>query len=438
MTGVLFAAALAVSKPRATLSRIRPVLTGLLTAAVVTVALTGPALRTQFGGPLTQHGAVFPPGFFVNDLTGFVTPQRGLLFHTAASAAEASRYQGGAPEYLGYLGWPLIAALIAAAVISWRRPAARAAAVTAAILWLLSLGGQPLIAGHAVSGVYLPWHWIQGLPVAASALPDRLSILADGTAAVLLAFGVDEARARFAARRAPGSASSAAVPAVTAGAPEPAFGPSPARAAARTARRPRALILGAAALCCLPLVPRPLAAASTAPVPSGWSAVLTRLHLAAGTAVLPVPLSSNVLTLSMRWAAETGAPAAMIGGYFLGPAAGGKAAIDGQGPGPVAADLNRLWAAGLPPGSPYRGQAVAAGLLAAGPAGRVRGPAVPLDQTLGDVSAGLTSWQPGAIVADATAASPLGRVLIRLLGPPSAQAGEVTGWRLKSGPGTGQ
>ncbi len=154
--------------------------------------------------------------------------------------------------------------------------------------------------------------------------------------------------------------------------------------------------------------------------------------------MLAVPLSSNVLTLSMRWSAETGSPGAMIGGYFLGPGADGKAAIDGQGPGPVAADLNRLWAAGLPPDSPFRGEAVAAGLLTAGPSGRVRGPAVPLDQTLGNVSAGLTSWQPGAIVADATAASPLGRVLIRLLGPPSAQAGQVTGWRMKAGPGTGQ
>ncbi len=230
VTGVLFAAALAVSKPRAALSRIRPAATGLLTAVVVTVALTGSALRTQFGGPLGQHGAVFPPGFFVNDLTGFVTPQRALLFHTAASAAQAARYQGGLTEYLSYLGWPLIAALVAAAVISWRRPAARAAAVTAAVLWLLSLGGRPLIAGHPVSGVYLPWHWIQGLPVIASALPDRLSILADGTAAVLLALGVDEACARLAGLRASGGAAAGPAPTAT--------GPAPAGAEPEAAGRP--------------------------------------------------------------------------------------------------------------------------------------------------------------------------------------------------------
>ena len=90
-----------------------------MVAAGVTLALAGPALWTQFRGPLTQHGALFPADHYVNDLTGFVTAQSSLFFHTAASAATAARYQGGAAEYLAYLGWPLIIMLVLATLACW-------------------------------------------------------------------------------------------------------------------------------------------------------------------------------------------------------------------------------------------------------------------------------------------------------------------------------
>ena len=67
----------------------------------------------QFFGPLHQHGSPFTTDFFKNDLSGFVVPSSFLFFHTAGSAAEAARYQGELPEYLGYLGWPLLMVLAA-------------------------------------------------------------------------------------------------------------------------------------------------------------------------------------------------------------------------------------------------------------------------------------------------------------------------------------
>ena len=185
--------------------RIAPAATGLGVAAGVTLLLAGYALWVQFFGPLTQRGSSFTPDFYKNDLTGFVTPSGYLLFHTAASAAAAARYQGGPPEYLGYLGWPLIAVLAVVALACWRQPAVRATAVTLAVLELLSLGGHPLISGTPHAGVTLPWHWLEGLPVLGTALPDRLSIVADGVAAALLAFGIDRARAWSAGPRAAGA-----------------------------------------------------------------------------------------------------------------------------------------------------------------------------------------------------------------------------------------
>ena len=64
----------------------------------VTLATAGWALSVQFLGPLTQNSSPFLPDFYVNDLTGFVTPSGFLLFHTSASAAAAAAYRGQAPS----------------------------------------------------------------------------------------------------------------------------------------------------------------------------------------------------------------------------------------------------------------------------------------------------------------------------------------------------
>ena len=72
------------------------------------IVVCGYPLWVQFFGPLHQHGSAFTPDFFKNDLAGFVIPSRFLFFHTAGSAAAAASYQGGVPEYLAYLGWPLL------------------------------------------------------------------------------------------------------------------------------------------------------------------------------------------------------------------------------------------------------------------------------------------------------------------------------------------
>src|ERR1700683_219303 len=188
IAAVLLVAVLALGRPRAVPGRLRPAAAGFGVGAAVTLLLAGYALWVQFFGPLTQSGSSFTPDFFKNDLTGFVTPSQYLLFHTAASAAAAARYQGGAPEYLAYLGWPLIAVLAVATVACWRQPAVRATAVTLAVLELLSLGGHPLVGGTTAASVTLPWHWLESVPVLGSALPNRLSIVADGLAAALLAF----------------------------------------------------------------------------------------------------------------------------------------------------------------------------------------------------------------------------------------------------------
>jgi hypothetical protein len=372
---VLLVAVLALGRPRSVPGRCAVAAAGFGVAAVVMLLLAGYPLWVQFFGPLTQHGSSFTPDFYKNDLTGFVTPSGYLLFHTAASAAAAASYQGGAPEYLAYLGWPLIGVLAVAAVACWRQPAVRAAAVTLAVVELLSLGGHPLVGGTVQMGVTLPWHWLEGLPLIGTALPDRLSIVADGVAATLLAFAIDQVRAWSAARRARGRGA--------------------------RSRWLAPLAMAVAVVACLPLIPRPLPAASAPPVPAGWSAAFAALRLPAHARVLVVPVPTATLTSAMRWQADTGQPSSLAGGYFVGPAWNGQAYVEGNGVTATAGYLDRLWSGGPPGPAPARSQ----------------------------VQSDLNSWRPAAVVAVTRLNSPLGHYLVGLFGRPAIRSGSVLAWR---------
>jgi len=391
IAGLLMVAALATAQPRAALARWRPAASGLAVAAGVTLLLAGYPLWVQFFGPLTQSGSPFTPDFFKNDLAGFVTPSRYLLFHTSSSAAAAARYQGGVPEYLAFLGWPLIAVLAVGTLAFWRRPAVRAAAVTLAVLELLSLGGHPLVGGTVQPGITLPWHWLEGVPVFQAVLPNRLSIVADGATAALLAFCIDLARAKLASRNHSDAGGSEDGPGVGG------------RGRARgTVLLGKALVAAVAVAACLPLVPLPLPSAAAPALPAGWSAAFAALRLPPGARVLVVPVPTATLTDALRWQADTGQPASLIGGYFFGPAWNGQAYVDGNGPTATTRYLDALWSGGAAGAAP----------------------------AISQVRADLAAWRPSAVVAVTSLDSPLGRYLAQYFGRPGIQAGRVLAWRL--------
>ena len=212
----------------------------------------------------------------------------------------------------------------------------------------------------------LPWHYLQHLPVLSQVLPNRLAILADGAAAALLAFSLDRTR----------------------------------RALPDGARWRAGLVTGVAVLAVLPLVPRPYRAAPVSPVPSGWQAAFSRLRLAAGAPVLVVPVPYGRNTDPLRWQAETGDPGSLTGGYFIGPNSSGQAEEYGPGLPKIVPVLDSIWAGNrVPEPSP-------AGLRSA-----------------------IASWRPAAVVAVTNVASPLGYILVKVLGSPSFQTGRILAWR---------
>jgi hypothetical protein len=403
LAGILLLIVLAASRPRDMRRRIATLAGGLATAAGVLAVIAGYPLWVQFFGPLRQTGSPFTIDFFKNDLSGFVVPSSFMLFHTAGSAAEALRFQGQLPEYLGYLGWPLIVVLAAGTIRFWRRLPVRACAVAWAVLSVFSLGGTLLASGHEHGWIKLPWYWLQGLPVLSSVLPDRFSIVADGAAAALLAYCAD-----------------AAVPALAAFALSIPGRRLPALA---SGGRPAAVVMSCAVLAVLPIVPRPLPAAAATPVPPGWSAVFASLHLPNSATVLTVPVPMSTFTEPLRWQAGTGQPATLVGGYFMGPAWNGRAYTDGNGLSQAGRYLNFLWAesgAGLP-------ASLTGGVP---PSAHPGSPSYVPIEAVNDTRmlAQIAAWHVTAVVAVTVQNSVLGDYLTNLLGPPTVVVGDVMAW----------
>jgi hypothetical protein len=378
-TGVAVALMMAVamaSRPRAIVGRVRDTATGLAAGVGVAAAIAGYPLWVQFFGPLRQQSSPFPPDFYKSDLGSFVQPSAFMLLHTAGSAAFAGAAQGGLPEYLAYLGWPMLVVLALVAVRFWRLLPVRAAAVTFAVLAVFSLGGTLLAGGHEHEAIKLPWYWLQTLPVTGSVIPDRFSIIADGAVAAALAFGFDAARSKW-----PGARTGIAC-------------------------------LAAAAV--IPILPAPLPAAPASQVPAGWTAAFSALRLPASAHVLVVPIPVSSYTEPLRWTADTGQPASMVGGYFMGPTWTDTAATDGNGLSSEAMYLNQLWAE-------------SAGVRVA------RVATLPANQVYPDATqmrAQFAAWKLSAVVAVTSADSALGRSLTGLLGQPTERDGQVLAWRL--------
>jgi hypothetical protein len=174
-------------------------------------------------------------------------------------------------------------------------------------------------------------------------------------------------------------------------------------AVALTWRRPPwgQLATAAAVLAVLLLIPLPYQAAPAAPVPGGWQAAFARLRLAPEARVLIVPIPYDKFTQAMYWQASTGAPGALIGGFFLGPNQDGTTKVN---PGPATADaldLDPLWAG-------HRPEA---------------------DRSLAQIRADLASWHPAAVVEVLRRRSRVPPILTRLLGRPSFRSGRVLVWR---------
>ena len=241
------------------------------------------ALWLQFWGPLHQYGNPFTVGYFETDVRAFYVPSHLLWLTTRGSSAFAASYVPGAPEYLAYLGIPLLvtAPLVGIARIGDLRT--RLLLGIGAVFALFSLGGTLLDNGR-YTAVRLPWGAVQGWPVFGSALPDRFAIVVALAAAGLLAVGTGWLLGT-----------------------------------GRPAARLLAVLLAAA--CVVPLLPRPYPATGADPIPPFFPAAAR--WLTPGSTVLVLPYPTDTQTVPLVWQAAARMAFQMPGGYFIGPAGGG-------------------------------------------------------------------------------------------------------------------
>jgi len=379
---VILLAVLALSRPRSVLARVRPMLAGLGTAAVLALVLCARGLWVQFHGVSAKGAAATVIINYQHVLTNlgtlpysFVNPASTVLLHTHATGVIANNYPQPLPEYLAYLGVPLIILLLAAIVYFWRHLPIRAAGMTCILLEWLGMGSKQVRTDvTTLPGFLLPWRLLEHLPVIGGMVPDRLCILADAGAAAVLAFSLDLARS---GRVAPFS----------------------------RWRHGAGIATALAVFALLPLVPAPYDVFPATPLPVGWRATFAALHLAPTDRVLLAPFPYSGTSPTLRWQADTGEPATMIGGDFIAPDVSGHDSRAGRSAmTDTAYYINYLWNEAQQPSYP-----------APSPA---------------ELRADLANWQPAAVVAVTTPRSLLGRYLIGIFGRPTARHGQVLGWRL--------
>jgi hypothetical protein len=376
---LIFLVVLAISRPRSVVAAIPPVLIGLGSAAVIAIVLCARGLWVQFHG-IATHGAAATViiqynGRMTNLGTlpyALITPSSSALLHSSGTAYIAAGYPQPQPEYLAYLGVPMIILLLAAVVYFWRNIVIRAAGLTCIALEWLAMGSKPILAHiHTLPAFLLPWHFFEHVPVISGMVPDRLCILADAAAAVVLAFAFDLAR-------------SGVKPFVN-------------------WQNGAKIAAGVAIAALVPLIPAPYGVVDVNPLPPGWQATYTALHLTDTSRVLLAPFPYAGTSQMVRWQAVTGVPKTMNGGDFIAPDMPGRKARAGRaGLTPFTCYLNYL----------YKNQTTQA---------------MP---SVTQIRADLALMKPSAVMAVTKPSAPLGQFLIKLFGTPATHIGKVLGWNL--------
>jgi hypothetical protein len=303
----VFGLAYAVRRPRWTRQVAPRLVSGLLVAGALSVALLAYPLWVQFAGRMHTPNAPFEAKYYYADLATY------FLFSplSIAGSADANHLSSSPSEFNTYLGLPLIILVIAVVAWRFRSPVVMAGGAAFFVIGWLSLGPTVTIDGEPTDlpSLYTLLHHV---PVVDSALPTRYALVLLPLSGVLLAYATHEALGA-------GRFLKYAVP-----------------------------VAVAAAL--LPCMPVPLATTAREPVPGFITSGAWRQCVPAGGVMVVVPAADPGDADLMRWPAKANAAFAIPQGFFIGPyGAGGRTAM-GIYPRPTAQLLTQVSDTGqIPP-----------------------------------------------------------------------------------------
>jgi hypothetical protein len=272
------------------------VLKALGVTAVVAGALLAYPLYMHFAGPQSFSGTGFNQRHYVEDVAAYLSYSSRTL--AGKVGLDSSFLAPNPTEETSFFGLPMIALLIGALVMLWRRadPARRATLraviVTAAVFIVLSWGPR-LQFLETETPIPLPYAALAHLPLFDSALPARFALVLVGVFGVVLAMAAD---------RLPGELSGGV----------------------------RTVFTAALTVALLPLFPLPLLSATRAAEPDFIADGTWLNYVPENGVISALPFANNASADAQRWQAYTmarGGPQFRIpSGYFLGP--GGR---DGTG-----------------------------------------------------------------------------------------------------------
>lgn len=159
-------------------------------ALAVFLLLCAWPLATALFGPQAIRGIVHRSTLYVTDVANLVVPTSLHLFRPALSDLLPPHFGGNLAEATGYLGLPLLVALVATTIRLPREPIVGVAATAALALVMLSFGPRALVLTHAIP-VPLPWALVHHVPVLQNVIPGRLTLHVFLLAGLLVAIGLD-------------------------------------------------------------------------------------------------------------------------------------------------------------------------------------------------------------------------------------------------------
>jgi hypothetical protein len=274
----VFVVAYGLMAPRRAMGAARHFLAGLGVAAVVALPLLAYPLWFQFDGPGNYHGQPFVPEKFTTDLAAIGAFARQSLAGNAALARHLSVSPTEDNSFFGPVGLVMI---VASAVVVWRSVAARATAISALVLLVMSLGPRLRVANY-LSSIKLPFALVTHVPIIDLVSVTRFAMVPATLAGVLLALATDRIRSSSPGRR-------------------------------------RVWRIGLV-LALVPLLPKPLPTVPAQPLPPFLTQGIWRQYVPAGRSLVPVPLPEVTTGREgMRWLDLSGLDFPVPRGYFMGP-----------------------------------------------------------------------------------------------------------------------
>jgi hypothetical protein len=171
-------------------------LKSLAVAAGVFVVLVGAWLYDLLFGAGHLRGPVMASPhleqFNNNLLSPFVPTTRDILSTHGLNKISSTFAFHNITENGGYLGIPLVIAVIAVAIWRWREPIVKIASITAVVAFILSLGAL-LSVGTDNTRVRMPAMVFEHLPLLDSTVPARYAVIVLLFVTILFAVGLDRA-----------------------------------------------------------------------------------------------------------------------------------------------------------------------------------------------------------------------------------------------------